>query len=73
MKFYGSDSEVSLERNGEREFSAFTWLPLEEVAAQVRACRTPCPCTAASTLCRCSLEMEHCSLEAARCQCQSAD
>ena len=35
MKFYGSDSEISLDRNGEREFSAFTWLPLEEIAAQV--------------------------------------
>ena len=35
MKFYGSDSEINLERDGEREFSAFTWLPLDEIAAQV--------------------------------------
>ena len=38
MKFYGSDSEVDLERNGEREFSGYTWLPLEEIAAQACSC-----------------------------------
>ncbi len=37
MKFYGSESEVNLNRNGEREFSAYTWLPLEDIAAQVGA------------------------------------
>ncbi len=38
LKFYGSESEVNLDRNGEREFSAYTWLPLEDIAAQVGAC-----------------------------------
>ena len=35
MKFYGSESEIDLERHGEREFSAFTWMPLQDIAAQV--------------------------------------
>jgi hypothetical protein len=36
MRFYGSESEIDLERHSEREFSAFTWMPLQDIAAQVR-------------------------------------
>lgn len=35
MAFYGGEAEVDLERHGEREFSEYTWLPLEEMPAQV--------------------------------------
>ena len=40
LKFYGSESEVNLDRSGEREFSAYTWLPLEDIAAQVGTCNS---------------------------------
>jgi len=35
MTFYGAESEVDLEKHGEREFSDYTWLPIEEMPSQV--------------------------------------
>ena len=37
MTFYGAESEVDLEKHGEREFSDYTWLPIEEMPSQVRS------------------------------------
>ena len=36
MYFYGSESEIDLDRHGEREFSEYAWLPLEALPDKVR-------------------------------------
>lgn len=41
MYFYGSESEIDLDRHGEREFSEYAWLPLEALPEKVRVCRQP--------------------------------
>ena len=35
MYFYGSEAEIDLDRHGEREFSEYAWLPLEELPEKV--------------------------------------
>ena len=36
MYFYGSEAEIDLDRHGEREFSEYAWLPLEDLPAKAR-------------------------------------
>ncbi len=35
LYYYGDESEIDLEGNGEREFSEWTWLPLEQLPEEV--------------------------------------
>ncbi len=35
MYFYGDESEIDLEKYGEREFSEWRWMPLEELPLEV--------------------------------------
>ena len=35
LYYYGDESEIDLEANGEREFSEWTWLPLEQLPEEV--------------------------------------
>ncbi len=35
MYFYGDESEIDLEKFGEREFSEWKWMPLEELPLEV--------------------------------------
>ena len=43
MTFYGTEAEIDLERHGEREFFEYTWLPLEDMPAQVCPGSRPIP------------------------------
>ncbi len=41
MYFYGSEAEIDLDRHGEREFSEYAWLPLEDLPAKARLSGRP--------------------------------
>ncbi len=37
MYYYGDESEIDLESHGEREFSDWCWMPLEQLPEEVRS------------------------------------
>lgn len=37
MYYYGDESEIDLDAHGEREFSEWKWMPLEDLPNEVRA------------------------------------
>ena len=42
MYYYGDESEIDLDAHGEREFSDWRWMPLEQLPEEVT--RPLCPC-----------------------------
>ena len=36
MYYYGDESEIDLDAHGEREFSDWRWMPLEQLPEEVR-------------------------------------
>jgi hypothetical protein len=48
MYYYGDESEIDLDAHGEREFSEWCWMPLEDLPHEVRNDCSPVP------ICLCS-------------------
>lgn len=43
MYYYGDESEIDLEGHGEREFSDWRWMPLEQLPEEVTTLCVPAP------------------------------
>jgi hypothetical protein len=62
MYYYGDESEIDLESHGEREFSDWCWMPLEQLPEEVSSSPNQ-PCSSVSAACGL---VEECTLQRTR-------
>ena len=51
MYYYGDESEIDLESHGEREFSDWCWMPLEQLPEEVSSSSPNQPCSPVTVAC----------------------